>query len=344
MKKFLSIILTLAMVLSLAACGGTQSTQASTSGEKDEVNPESTSQSIVLKAAQDSSETVPVGQGLEKFKELIEERSNGEITVEVYHNGQLGSASDYIVNCQLGTLDIGCVASSILSSFVEDLAAVDIPYLVESYEHADAIFNGDVGDYYRQELEEITGLKAIAIWEIGFRNLTNSKHAVNSVADVTGLRIRTMDNQVHQAFWKQLGADPVPMSWSEAYTAMQQKAIDGQENPLSVILGNNVAEVNNYLAITEHVYSASFFIMSQSTWASLSAEQQQLVVKCAQEAGLTNREVSRAQAQEAIAELEQKGMEVTYPDKQEFIDASAEFRAQYREQYPEIMSMVDAAK
>lgn len=299
---------------------------------------------LTFKVAHDSADTVPVAKGLARFAELVEERTDGKIRVEVYNNGQLGSASDYVVNTQLGTLDMGVVNQSVLSSFVEDLSAVDIPYIIEGYEHADRVFEGETGQYYSDEVTSLMGTKVLDIWEVGFRNLTNSKHAVNSLADVKGLRIRTMDNKVHQEFWRSIGADPVPMSWNEAYTAMQQKAIDGQENPLSVILGNNVAEVNKELAITEHVYSSIFFLMSEDAWNALTEEQQQIIQECAKEAGTYEREEQRRQAEEAIVALEEQGMKVTRPDKQEFIDASTEFRREYGAQYQNIVDMIDAAK
>ncbi|MPN62357.1 Sialic acid-binding periplasmic protein SiaP [bioreactor metagenome] len=125
---------------------------------------------------------------------------------------------------------------------------------------------------------------------------------------------------------------------------MQQKAIDGQENPFSVILGNKVAEVNNHLAVTEHVYSSQFIIMSDKAWSSLNEEQQKIIKDSCYEAGLVEREEQRRQANEAVAQLEEQGMSVTYPDKQGFIDASADFRQQYSEQYADIVKMIEAAK
>lgn len=299
---------------------------------------------LTFKVAHDSADTVPVSIGLFKFAELVEERSDGKIKIEVYNNGQLGSASDYVVNTQLGTLDMGVVNQSVLSSFVTDLAAVDIPYIIEGYEHADRVFEGETGEYYSQEITDLMGTQVLDIWEVGFRNLTNSKHPVNQVEDIKGLRIRTMDNKVHQEFWKSMGADPVPMSWNEAYTAMQQKAIDGQENPLSVILGNNVAEVNKELAMTEHVYSSIFFLMSKDAWNALTEDQQKIIKECAKEAGQYEREEQRRQADEAMAELEKQGMKITKPDKQQFIDSSAQFRKEYGKVYQNIVDMIEAAR
>lgn len=299
---------------------------------------------LTFKAAHDSSETVPVAKGLAEFAKLVEEKSNGKIKIEIYNNGQLGSASDYVVNCHLGTLDMAVVNQSVLSSYVTDLAAVDIPYIIKSYEHADKVFEGQTGVYYSNEVRDRMDIHTLDIWEVGFRNLTNSKKAVESLNDVKGLRIRTMDNKVHQQFWKTIGADPVPMSWNEAYTAMQQGALDGQENPLSVILGNNVAEVNDNLALTEHVYSSIFFLMSDDAWNALTEKQQSMIIDCAKEAGLYEREEQRRQEKEALGKLEEQGMQITRPDKQEFIDATEEFRKEFGTKYQKIVDMIEAAK
>lgn len=331
---------------SLAACGGGSSTPASSSAGSSEAGASTAApaNAITLKVGHDAAETVPVARGLAEFERLVEERTGGSVQVEVYNNGTMGSASDYVVNCQLGTLDMGATNQSVIASFIPELAACDIPYIFESYEHADAAFTGELGDYFINRVRDTMQLETVAIWEVGFRNLTNSKHPVNTVADVAGLRLRTMDNPIHLAFWKSLGADPVPMSWSEAYTALQQGAIDGQENPFSVILGNNVAEVNQHLAVTEHVYSSIFIFVSEQAWNKMTAEQQEIVRAAAQEAGQFEREEQRRQATDAISQLESAGMAITYPDKAEFIAATEAFRAEQSKEYPEVVEMIANAK
>ena len=333
----------LASLLCLSVLSGCGSSQTATAATK-AAAAASSDNVVTLKVGHDSAETVPVALGLAEFERLVEERTDGKVQVEVYNNGTMGSATDYVVNCQLGTLDMGATNSSVVASFVPELAACDIPYIFESYEHADAALTGELGEYFADRVRETMQLETLGIWEVGFRNLTNSKRPVNSVSDVAGLRIRTMDNPTHLAFWKSMGADPVPMAWGEAYTAMQQGAIDGQENPLSIILGNNVAEVNKYLAITEHVYSSIFIFIGQQSWNKLSAEQQEIVRQAAKEAGEFERQEQRKQAEEAIAKLADQGMTVTYPDKAEFIAASEDFRSEQSAQYADVVALIDKAK
>jgi TRAP-type C4-dicarboxylate transport system substrate-binding protein len=151
-----------------------------------------------------------------------------------------------------------------------------------------------------------------------------------------------MENQIHIAFWKEMGADATPMSWGEAYTALQQGALDGQENPSTVILTNNVAQVNNHLAVTQHAYSTVFLIMSPATWASLGEEYQEIFKEVMAECSISERELSREMDSQAIDQLIDQGMTVTYPDKQEFVDAAADLYSAWEEQFGDIISEIRA--
>ena len=224
---------------------------------------------VSLRMAQTSAADGAIGISMETFAENVKEKSEGRIEISVFHNGQLGSERDNIEACELGNLDIAVVNQSVLANFIPEIAAFDLPYVIEGTEHADKVFMGEIGQDFLKKLEKVE-LKGLGIWESGFRNLTNSKRDINSAEDVKGLRIRVMENEIHQKLWKALGADPVPMAWSEAYTAMQQGAIDGQENPATVIDKNNVVEVNKHMAITEHVYSTVYVLMAPKTWGSRS--------------------------------------------------------------------------
>lgn len=294
---------------------------------------------ITLRMAQTSSETGAIGQSMEIFADRIYEATGGKYKIETYHNGQLGAEIDTIEGCQMGTIDIAVVNQSTLGNFITEFQALDIPYLITSTDQADAVFLGEIGDEFLDKLSGVQ-LYGLGIWESGFRNLTNSKRDVNSLADVAGLKIRTMENQIHIAFWKEMGADATPMSWSEAYTALQQGALDGQENPSTVILTNNVAQVNDRLAVTEHAYSTVFLVMSPTTWASLGEEYQEIFKEVMAECSVSERELSREMDEEAIGQLVEQGMTVTYPDKQEFVDAAAGLYAQWEEEFGDVISRI----
>lgn len=340
-KKIFSFSVAIAMAIScLAGCGNSSS--GNTSGTTSQGGEANTGK-IELRMAQASAADGAIGQSMEQFAQLVNEKSNGNIEITVFHNGQLGTERDNVEACQLGNLDIAVVNNSVLANFIPWFSAFDLPYVIEGADHADKVFLGEIGDEMLASMEDI-GIHGLSIWESGFRNLTNSLRPVNSLADVSGLRIRVMENQVHQALWMALGADAVPMNWSDAYTAMQQGAIDGQENPTTVIDKNNVAEVNDQLAITEHVYSTVAVIMSPSVWASLGEENQQIINEAMAEIEVSERELSRQMEEEAIATLESEGMTVTYPDKAEFITATQSVRDEYGKDYADILSRVEAAK
>lgn len=294
---------------------------------------------ITLRMAQTSSETGAIGQAMEVFADKIYEATGGKYKVETYHNGQLGAEIDTIEGCQMGTIDIAVVNQSTIGNFISEFQALDIPYLITSTDQADAVFLGDIGNEFLDKLSGVQ-LYGLGIWESGFRNLTNSKTDVNSVNDVAGLKVRTMENQIHIAFWKQMGADATPMSWGEAYTALQQGALDGQENPSTVILTNNVAQVNDRLAVTEHAYSTVFLVMSPATWASLGEEYQQIFKDVMAECNVIERELSRQMDAEAIGQLVEQGMTVTYPDKQEFIDKAADLYTEWEGEYGDIITQI----
>ncbi|WP_230586425.1 TRAP transporter substrate-binding protein [Gallibacterium anatis] len=298
---------------------------------------------ITLKMSQVSSEKGAIGQSMEKFAQLIHQRTNGRYTINTFHNGQLGGERDSLENAQMGIIDLTVVNQSVLANFIPDISALDIPYMITSKEHADNIFLGNIGEHYLKELDKV-GLKGISIWESGFRNLTNSKRPINNVQDVKALRIRTMENKIHQEFWRSLNADPVPMAWSEAYTAMQQGAIDGQENPILVILTNNVGLVNKQLAITEHVYSTVFIIMSPKLWSHLSEEDKKIFTDTAKEVAIYERKINRSLEEDALNELKKSGVSVTYPDKKGFIKMSESFRNSFQSKYSEVFKEIEKAK
>lgn len=298
---------------------------------------------VQLRMAQASAADGAIGISMENLAERVKEKSGGRIEISVFHNGQLGSERDNIEACELGNLDMAVVNQSVLANFIPEIAAFDLPYVIEGAEHADNVFLGEIGQDFLKRLESVE-LKGLGIWESGFRNLTNSKKDVNSAEDVKGLRIRVMENEIHQKLWKALGADPVPMAWSEAYTAMQQGAIDGQENPVTVIDKNNVVEVNKHMAITEHVYSTVFVLMAPKTWNALTEEDQKIIEEGMNEANLAERELSRLMDTEAITTLESKGMTVTYPDKTELIRETQSVRDTYGADYKETLDKIEAAK
>ena len=323
MKKIAALILSLAMLLALSACGGGQTTQGSAAGN---------GATIVLRASHSCANTHPYQLGLERFAELVKEKTNGAVEVDIFHSAQLCDERANIEDLQMGTLDIAVSSTGPLGNFVEDFLILDLPFLFTSYDHAHAVLDGEIGQNLLAKLDNV-GIVGGAFWENGFREMTNSKHPINSVADCAGLKLRCMENQVHMDAFTALGMDPTPMAWSEVFTSLQQKVIDGQENPIAVIYSNAVYEAQDYLAMTNHVYSPSVILFSKAVFEKLDPAYQTALMEAAAEAADYERSCCEDNEVAQIAEMEEKGLQVTYPDVTEFQAAMAPVYEKYAPQF-----------
>ena len=256
----------------------------------------------------------------EKFKALTEKYTNGTVTVTIFPNAKLGDERTLLERMKMGIVDAGIITNGPIINFVPRFGAIELPFLFRSPEHAYKVLDGSIGQGLFADLEK-QGWKGLAWAERGFRNLTNSKKAVNSPDDVKGLKIRVMQNPVYVDSFKALGANAVPMAWTEALTALQQGTVDGQENPLNVIVAFKLNESQKYMAITRHAYAPAPILMSMVTWKKLNPDQQKAVVKAAQEAAVYERAFNNASEKLWVKELEGKGMKVTTPDLKPFLAA-----------------------
>jgi len=259
----------------------------------------------------------PYHLGAVKFKELIEQRTKGKIKIEIYPAGQLTPGERSLIEqMQLGLCDLTVTA---VSGFMEDMMVVDLPFLFRSYEHAHNVLDGVVGDELLEKLKK-SGIKGLAFWENGFRNITNNVRAINSVNDLRGLKIRTMENPVHLDSFKALGANPTPMSWP-IYTELQTGVIDGQENPLPIIYAYKFWEVQKYLAISEHFYSPAPLLMNLEKYNSLPLEIQKIFLSTAKEVAHYERALIQEQEKNYTEFMKKYFKEVTYPPREEFREA-----------------------
>ena len=256
----------------------------------------------------------------EKFKALTEKYTNGSVTVTIFPNAKLGDERTLLERMKMGIVDAGIITNGPIINFVPRFGAIDLPFLFRSPEHAYKVLDGPIGDQLFADLEK-KGWKGLAWAERGFRNLTNSKKPVNSPHDIKGLKIRVMQNPVYVDSFNALGANAVPMAWTEALTALQQGTIDGQENPLNVIVSFKLNESQKHMAITRHAYAPAPLIMSMVTWKKLTPDQQKAVLKAAQEAAVYERAFNNASEKLWVKELEGKGMKVTTPDLKPFLAA-----------------------
>lgn len=276
----------------------------------------------------------PYHYGALEFKRLIEERTGGRIQVTVFSDGQLGAGErEQVESLQLGAIDIVVTGTAVLANWVPRMAVMDLPFIFRDYDHVDAVMDGPVGEMILQMIEDArVGIKPLALWEQGFRYLTNSRRPINNPEDVRGLKIRVQENPIHVASFQTMGASATPMSWGEVYTALQQGVIDGQENPVPVLLGHRIYEVNQHLAMTGHFYAPAIIIMSEARFRALPPDLQEALIEVAREVSRYQRDVARQMERDQVSELERLGMQITYPDKAAFQEAMAPVYRQFEGQ------------
>jgi tripartite ATP-independent transporter DctP family solute receptor len=266
---------------------------------------------VELKLASATSMTHTYNVGAQYFAKLVEERTDGRIKFKFYPDGQLGKGERELLEAlQQGTIDIYVGSTGPLGGFSPSMQVLDIPFIFRDYAHVDKVLDGPIGAGLMADLDKVQ-MKGLAFWENGFRNLTNTKRVVKTPADAKGMKIRTMENPVHIQAWKTAGVNPTPMAWGEVFGALQQGVIDGQENPVAVILQMKVYEVQKYLSLTQHVYSPAMLIMSSKRWAQMPKEDQAIVLKAAQEGAVYQRNLGRQSEEKMLAELQKNGMVVT---------------------------------
>lgn len=255
------------------------------------------------------------------FKEVAEKESDGSITVNLFDNNQLGDDRIVVEGTIFGDIDVAVSSTSPLANMFADFYIFDAPYLFLTTEDAFAGLDGEVGKQILKDMEK-KGLKGLTFWENGFRNFTNNKIAVKLPEDVKGMKIRTMENEIHLAAWKAFGANPTPMAFTELFTALQQGTVDGQENPLGIIDGNKFQEVQKYLSMTQHVYTPYIVCMNLAKYNSLSETQRAAIDKASEMSTRYQRERSQELEKEIIVKFAATGVvtELTPEQKQAWQD------------------------
>jgi len=287
---------------------------------------------IVLKLGHAVAPEHPYHLGAVKFAELVAQRTRNTVKIDVYPSTQLGNERDMVEGLQLGTIDLVVTSTGPLGGFVPKMFVVDLPFLFRDREHAYKVLDGPIG---KELLEAFSarGIKGLAFWENGFRQITNSVRPIEKPEDLKGVKIRTMENKVHLASFRAFGASPTPMAWSEVYTALQQKTIDAQENPIAIIYHQKIYEVQKYLTLTGHVYSPTPLLMSLKAFNALPKDIQKVVTDTAMECATFERTLLVDSEIRQTTELRAKGMQVTLPNKKPFQDAAASVYKEFEGQF-----------
>lgn len=256
-----------------------------------------------------TSPTSHYGVGTNVFCDEVAKGTEGRFICKQFPSGALGGEREMIESVQLGTLDAVNTSTGPLGNFVPEVKIVDIPFLFRNYDHARKVMDGPVGQDLLNKMQD-KGLVGLAWTENGFRHMTNNVRPIVNASDAQGLKMRTMENKVHMDGYKTFGILPTPMAFPELFTALQQGTVDGQENPIPVILSAKFAQVQKHLSLTNHVYSPAAIILSPQIWNQLSDEDKAVFVKAAQAAAKAQRQKVNDDEANGIAILKKDGMQV----------------------------------
>lgn len=328
-KRLVSLMLAGLLTLSLTACGGQKSDSPATSGNGDAA-PSGT---IVLKCGHVLADGSHFDFGVDKFAELVNEKSGGTLQVEVHTDGTLGQEREMMESLQIGNLDLALVSTAPISNFYSQMSVLDMPYLFDSKAHAYAVLDGEIGQSLFDGLES-QGMVGLTYMENGFRNVFSTK-PITKPADLKGVKIRIMENQIQTATFSALNAIVTNMASGEVYTGLQQGTIDAAENAICAYYSSAYYEVCKELSLTEHFYGATALLMSMKVFASLTEEQQTILKEAAAEA----RDLQRADVAERetryLDELQAEDGVTVHED----VDKDA-FRAITDEIYPKFYDTI----
>lgn len=310
MKKIITFLLCFLLILSLTGCSGGNSTEENTDAEtaaEDSV--------ITIRFSATDSEAsfarAPMDMAITSFVENVEERSNGRVEIKMFYGGQLGSTAEQVItSLQTGAFEMGNWALGNFGEYTNAFMPMNLPYLFTSADEVYEFVDGPIGQKMETILKDDTQIKLLSYLDIGFRHITNSKQSIKTVEDVDGLKLRTMTDKYQMAGMEALGASPTPMAYSELYTALQQKVVDGQENPITNIYGSNFYEVQDYMTLTSHNYGFSSIIMSDAFFNSLPADIQEIITEEADAAEKLARELTAQIEAENLEEMKSE-MDIT---------------------------------
>ena len=288
-----------------------------------------TTMRISISVAQNSHQ----GVGIDTFAKEVEKRTGGRYKIQTFYSGSLGGEREAIEAVQLGTQELTFTSTGPIPNFVPETKILDVPFLFRDKAHARAVLDGPIGQDMLTKFDA-KGFKALAWGENGVRHMTNSKRDVKAPEDLKGLKMRTMENPVHIAAYKGLGIITTPMAFPEVFTALQQGTVDGQENPLSVIMASKFDQVQKHLTLTGHVYSPCIFVMNKAAFDKLTAADKQAFIDSAKEAAKLNRARVDADDATGVTDLRAKGMTVIENvDKAKFVAMLAPVNAEFEKQF-----------
>lgn len=325
MRKLLTLVLCLCLVAAVTAgCGGSKEAPAKQAAPA----------AKVIKLGHCHPPDSQFHLGSLKFAELVGQMTNGQIKIEIYHSSQLGDEPELSEAVRMGTNDMALLATGNVAKFEPKFNMFDLPFLFRDHAHADKVFAGEVGTYLAGELDK-KGMKILDYWESGFRHYVNNKRPLKDPADMQGLKMRVPNWPVLTAATQAMGANCVPMPFSEIYLACQQGVVDGQEGPVFAIKSGKMYEVQKYMVLDGHTYTPMVLVINPKLFASLTPEQQKALTAAAKEAGVYERKILRDKEAEEIKFLETTGKMTIEknPDKLKWREATKSVYAQFGDKF-----------
>jgi len=334
MRKLMAIaVLTVMIAITACTSGNNTNTNQGSGASSAPADGGKKQSEVVLKLGHGTSTDSLYHLGATKFKELVESKTNGAVKVEIHSDGSIGHDADLINLLKTGNVHAGMLGVEPLVSIASKLSVIGLPYIFPTRDAAYTVLDGELGQEMVAELPSAHGLRILSFFENGFRNVSNSKHAISSPDDMSGLKLRTPQSAVSLAIFEALGANPTPLSFGELYTALEQKTIDGQENPLALIYSNKFYEVQKHISLTGHMYSPMVLAISEKSWNQMTPETQQAVQEAANEARDYERSVSESQENDLINKLKEAGVTITEVDKAPFIEATKDVHLKFDGDY-----------
>ena len=336
-KRILSVLMAAAMTTAVFAGCGSSSTGSAAGSTAASTGSAAASGSAAaatgdaeysMIAGTTTPDAHPYNLGLVKMGELINEKTNGAVKLDVFGNSQLGGERDLIEGLQLGSVQVTCVSTAPLSGFTDMFLVFDLPFIFETTEQARAVLDSEVGMQILHSVDD-QGLVGLAWFENGFRQVTNNVRPITVPDDLKGIKIRTMENQMHMAAFQIMGADPTPMAMGDVFTALQQGTIDAEENPVPIVETNKFYEVQKYISMTGHIFSPAPVFIAKDYYDAMPEEYQTAIQEAATEAAPYQREQIDEQNVSGLEELTNDGMEANEPDKAPFQEATAPIYDQY---------------
>lgn len=324
-KRILSFALVVIILIGTVGCGN---------GNTGAPVAENKGEPILLKLGHTGVLDHYYQKGAEKFAELVKEKTNGQVTVEIYPSDQLGKQRESVEGCQLGTQDMVLTSTMVLSNFNSAIAVYDMPFLFSDRAVAFEAMDGEVAKNI-EEIFEGEGLVFLGWWENGFRHITNNKREIKEPSDLAGLKIRVPESPIFIDTFTTLGAAATPIAFGELFSALQLKTVDGQENPAAHVITQRFYEVQDYISLTKHFYTPEPLVMSKIVFDRMPADVQTALLEAGKEAGVYARELSAQEEEEYLKEIANQGMIITEPDLEAFKAAVQPVYEKYKDEFGE---------